>query len=41
MPLTLDASANRAEGTVMVVGRMKKGVTGERTNAEMGVLDVR
>jgi putative ABC transport system permease protein len=38
MPLTLDASANRAEGTVMVVGRMKKGVTGERANAEMGVL---
>jgi putative ABC transport system permease protein len=38
MPLTLDASANRAEGTVTVVGRMKKGVTGERANAEIGVL---
>lgn len=38
MPLTLDSSANRAEGTVMVVGRMKMGVTGERANAEMEVL---
>jgi putative ABC transport system permease protein len=38
MPLALDASANRDAGTVMVVGRMKKGVTGERANAEMGVL---
>jgi len=37
-PLTLDRSANRAEGTVMVVGRMKKGVTGELANAEMAVI---
>ncbi len=37
-PLILDPSANRAEGTVMVVGRMKKGVTGEQANAEMAVL---
>ncbi|MFZ0820777.1 MAG: ABC transporter permease [Candidatus Acidiferrales bacterium] len=38
MPLTLDPSASRSEGTVMVVGRMKKGVTGEQANAEMAVL---
>ena len=37
-PLTLDPSANRAGGTVIVVGRMKKGVTGEQANAEMAVL---
>jgi putative ABC transport system permease protein len=37
-PLTLDPSANRAEGTVMVVGRMKKGVSGEQASAEIGVL---
>jgi len=38
MPLTLDPSANRAVGAVMVVGRMKKGVSGEQANAEMAVL---
>lgn len=37
-PLTLDPSANRAEGTVMVVGRMKKGITGEQANAQIAVL---
>jgi predicted permease len=37
-PLTLDPSANRAEGTVLAIGRMKKGVTGEQANAEMAVL---
>jgi putative ABC transport system permease protein len=37
-PLALDPSANRAEGTVMVVGRMRKGVTGDQANAEMAVL---
>jgi predicted permease len=37
-PLTLDPSANRAEGTVTVVGRMRKGVTGEQANAEMAML---
>ena len=38
MPLTVDPAANRADGTVMVVGRMRKGVTGEQANAEMAVL---
>ncbi|MFZ0818530.1 MAG: ABC transporter permease [Candidatus Acidiferrales bacterium] len=38
IPLTLDPTANRAEGTVMVVGRMKKGVSGEQANAEIRVL---
>jgi putative ABC transport system permease protein len=37
-PLTFDPSANRAGGTLIAVGRMKKGVTGEQANAEMAVL---
>jgi putative ABC transport system permease protein len=37
-PLTLDPSANRAEETVVVVGRIKKGVAGEQANAEMAIL---
>ena len=37
-PLILKASANRAEGTVIVVGRMKKNVTSEEANAEIAVL---
>jgi putative ABC transport system permease protein len=37
-PLTLDPSASRVGGTARVVGRMKKGVTGEQANAEMAVL---
>lgn len=37
-PLTLNPSANRAEGTVMVVGRVKEGVTGEQANAQIAVI---
>lgn len=37
-PLVLDPSANGATGTVMVVGRRRKGVTFEQANAEVAVL---
>ena len=37
-PLTLDASANRADGTLVVVGRMRKGITSQEANAQVAVL---